>query len=179
MANLSKNIDLSKLTVNLAAKKSFLVSGVIAVVALVILAGIFNNYKISQQQFNNRARDLEQKNKVIADHDKDLKKLNDFLDTLPQQLKGDQAVQQLTDYAQSNAVEIVSVSPGQNKVDGYVSLTDVRLTVASDDYKNIVRFIRALEQSEYALRVDAFKTSNDNKKKFRADIQVTAVGWEE
>ena len=171
-----KNIDVAKISQGLLEKKELLAQGISVGLAAIILISIFSHHQSQAKAYHQQIQQLREKIDLIQDYDKNTKQLKAFLSTLPKELDDDRFSDQIIDYAAQNNVTIVSVTPGQRKIEGRYEVARNRLTVRANAYKDAVFFIRAIESSVFALRIDSCQISmQDHSREDRPadDVEIT------
>ena len=150
-----KNIDLAKVLQGLIEKKELFLQVILSGITVIALISIFNDYRKQSEKYHQEIRQLHEKSKLIGKHNEVLKRLNAFLSGLPKELDEDQFSDRILDYAAQNNLAIVSIVPGQKRAENLHDVYKSRLSMRANDYKDVLLFIKAVESSPYALKVDS------------------------
>lgn len=105
-----------------------------------------------------------------------------FLEHFPKSILTDQLINKLSEFATYRQVQIVSFSPLKEKGDEYIAVAGVQLNIVSANYKNIILFMRDIEDAPYPLRVDRWsakmKDQKDNEKMSEIKKQTVEANME-
>ncbi len=135
------------------AKKSIFL--VIVVLLLFFIGGIvlWGGVSSKMVSYQNQIQQKKQKYSVIEDYVQNKKRFDDYIGTLRKVLTSDALINQISDYASQNHVEVDFNPQGTKKYDLYTS-TAIHLTVRVKDFKDLVSFVQMLETSPYGFRVE-------------------------
>ena len=130
----------------------------ILLIALTLYATIYfymdNTRKLKNTQDD--IRQMSEKLSITSDLGNLQQELDDRISRFPKPIASDQISNQLSSFAAQNGVQILSFSPAENKSDDYVNLTRVNMRIASADYDKIASFVRAIEDSNLAIKVESW-----------------------
>jgi hypothetical protein len=160
-----KEMDLAKIIQILQEKKILVLNIVVIIIALFFLKSFYEQFKAKENAQQERIARIQNKIGIITDYDKKLKELNNYINSLPKEWLEDKIIMQITDYAVANHVEITSFAPGAKRSEATYDLTKVNLSIVASDYSYLIKFIRALEASPYALRVDSWTGNMEEDEK--------------
>ena len=157
--------DLKKLIKTVLEKKDVLAQVVVAGISIVVLIAILGNPQGGQ--YRQEIQQLNAKISVIHDYEQGLKDQKLFLAALPKELDEDQFSAQIVDYASQSHVNILAFSPTGKKEEGLAKLSTVstlQINIHVDKYKDFLMFLKNIEGSPFALRIDScFLTGKEDK----------------
>ena len=168
-----KNIDINQVKDSLLSKPSILIK------ILLIIAAIFatihvNN--VNRQKKEDYAAQLKKNEEKLAASQRltsSEKKFDKFINEFPVTLSSNDLVNQLAIFASKHDVEVVSFSPVKNIDYGYMDLTTIDIDISSTDYVNINAFVKDIDQSAYAIRIDQLIAKKANSGSDYRNLQDT------
>ncbi|NTV28875.1 MAG: hypothetical protein HGA80_02220 [Candidatus Omnitrophica bacterium] len=194
-AGLSQTLDVLKsLSFNdvkywMRQKKFELLAVGIVFIAIVVVGFMFSITMASMQDLEGQKAALQEKTGPISKYKEAVTKQEDFMRSLPQSLGEDNFIKVLTDMATRREVRITDFTPPVLKSEIYYKSLTSKITFTGQAFQNIILFIRDLEQSSYAIKVNswslrlqqnkAFLGAADNSKNaartFVMDLVVSAI----
>ncbi|MBN1869617.1 MAG: type 4a pilus biogenesis protein PilO [Candidatus Omnitrophica bacterium] len=148
-----QNIDWSQIKNRVLTQPDLAINIVMSLITVIILFTTFDKYKATSKIFNDEITDLEKRLAAFEKFEDTEKQTKEFLDKIPKAIGSDQVIQTLSEFAVRRSIQILSFSPAQKKSNNFVSLTSVEVNVASENYANLVLFIRDIENSPYPIRI--------------------------
>ena len=178
-----KSIDINKAAALLLEKKEILAQVVVLAVSVLMLVGLLSGAHARTQQYRQEIDELHAKSGVMQSYENGLKKMESFLAGLPGELDEEQFSSLIADLAAQNNVGIVSFSPGQKISENFSDTLSARVVVRAGAYKNLLYFIKAMEDDPHSLRIDACSlsvTSNPGRRggddrAIEAQIEIASV----
>src|SRR3989338_7759696 len=82
------------------------------------------------------------------------KEYDAFMRDFPQSILTDQLISKLSEFAANRRVQIISFSPEKERGDEYIKVAKVRIDVITDHYKDLVLFMKDIEDAPYTMRVE-------------------------
>jgi Tfp pilus assembly protein PilO len=154
-----KNINVAQIKEILQSRLDILLS--VALIAGTILATtyIYTSQQNKAQRLNNDVRMMSETLDAVKINKEAQKKFDDFLAIVPKSIEYDDLVELLSEFAVDHNVRILSFSPAQEKTTDFVVITSVNVDVSSEEFKDIVLFLKGIEDAPYTLRVDKFSAS--------------------
>ena len=134
---------------------------IILLIVVTICATIFI-YNDSQRKISSMKSGIaaaEEKVKVVGEYEKIEKDFNAFKEKIPKPISSDQFIDKLSEFALKNNVQIFSISKPQNSGGEILELTTISFNVAAEDYPHLLSFIKDIESSPFALRLNKFNAS--------------------
>ncbi len=181
-----KNIDINK--VRDILKQSPIIAFNLALIAgtIFLVVTLFNKSKSDEKKFSRLSADYEKKLIAVKDQDAAKKLYDEFINAFPKPISGNQLIDKFSDLASERNIQILSFSPAKESGDDYVSLTTVNLSIESSDYKNIILFVKDIEELPFAVKIEKFiaklsEPNNFNSNRsvktdlIRADIEVSSL----
>ena len=157
-----KNLDVGWFVQTLSAHRVKVIAAGFAVLAVIGGLMIFNGYRARATEYQQQIKALQDKMDAIGRYKRSQEALKGFFASLPGELENDRLITQLTDYAAQNNVDIINYAPGQNKSEKLYDMFRVRLNVSAGSFSGLLAFVRMIERSPYALRVESFSTGVKN-----------------
>jgi len=77
-----------------------------------------------------------------------------FIKTFPSSITADQLSKKISEFAVANNVQILSFTPREKKADALKEIASAEIKISSDNYKDIVRFIKDIEDAPYIIIVE-------------------------
>ena len=149
-----RNIDWSQIKDRLQSRPNLLINISLVVVTLLVLFSTFNKYTEATKSSKTEIVGLQERLAALKKFEAAKKKHNDFLKKAPKAIAGDQLIQTLSELAIRRDVQILSFSPAKKKSNKLVSLTSVKVNIASKNYADIILFVHDIEKSSYPVRIE-------------------------
>ncbi len=161
-----QNVDARDVANFLRQRLAIVVNVVLVVVTIAVMANVVKNYGKKSQTLALEIKQKEEKLKVAREADRLAKEHAAFLANFPVPIAADQLIKKLSEFAAARQIQILSFSPApvKERGDDYIMVAEVQLNVSSDTYRNIVLFMRDIEDSPYALVVGKWSGRMDEKK---------------
>ena len=153
-----KNIDWEEVKEKLLSRPDIVI--IIVCVALSIGSVIFG-FSIYQQRsskYKKQLATLKEKQKAIKQNTKTKKSYKKTTKSFPDKISKDLLGRQLSEFATNNDVLIESFSPGGSKNLGFAIIQNFSLAISvpDDKYDNLILFIKDIENSPYAIRIEGW-----------------------
>lgn len=184
--------DLKKIDIN--QFKDLLRRSPVIVLNIVFVLGscftaltLFNKAMSDEKKMKASNASYEEKLEAVKKQKKAKEELDQFAANFPKELVGRQLIDKFSELATNRNVHILSFSPAKEKSDQYSILTTVNLSIESNDYKNIILFVKDIENFPFAVRLEKFSAEMrssietniniDEKEEnlINADIEVSSV----
>lgn len=183
MANMDKlnsqlnfdNFDVMDVIKFVLEHQNPLINLALILVSLFVAGGMFNDYRAKVQSLNTQMAQAQEKIGVIKDHDEAVGDLNNFKSALPKKLNEFELIGVISRYAKFYHVHIPSLSPADNQDMGLYDVISVTFSATTDDFKNILFFLRKIEKSDFPLRVDSWSGQEDGKGEISFSVKISAV----
>ena len=173
-----KQIDLNKILGKLLDQKTLFAILLVVLAALAAALMLFKDYSVRVNHLQQQNKQVSHKVDVIKDHDTSAQKLNAFSSSLPKSLTGEMFINQLSDYAAQNQVEILNITPGATKKEDFYNVTSVHLNATANSFKNMLLFLKTIETSPYALRVDSWSgqlQESNNSSSVNCEMDIASI----
>lgn len=182
-----KKIDLSQLKDLLRRSPIFVLNIVFVLGTGFTAITLFNKAKLAVKEMTASNVSYEEKLIAVKEQRKMKQELDQFVNDFPKELIGRQLIDKFSELATSRNVHILSFSPTKEKSDQHSILTTVNLSIESDEYKNIILFVKDIESFPFAVRLEklsaemssSIETNMNNEEKeknlINADIEVSSV----
>ena len=158
-------------------KKSLLV---VIVVAMIVLTGVlvlFNDYSLKTANYQGQIQQLHQKADTIDQQTQSTQDLKNYVSSLAKERKQETLVNQLTDCAAKNQVEIIDITPEKMvKEKNYIS-TEVSLRINASSFKNLLLFLQTIETPPYSLKVEYWsgKLQDPDKGSITCEMNIASI----
>lgn len=159
-----QNVDARDVVNILRQRLSIVVNAVLIVVTIAVIANVVKSYGKKSQTLAWEIKQKEERLEAAREADRLAKEHAAFLASFPAPIAADQLINKLSEFAADRQVQILSFSPVKEKSDDYIRVAGVQLDVSSDTYRNIVLFMRDIENSPYALVVGQWSARMDEKR---------------
>jgi len=130
---------------------------IICVVAIMItIVSVFFAYDVHKSITETRKTEVSELQKQVEEvsiFENTQKQYHDFLANAPKAISGSKMIEMLSEIAIARNVQIISFSPVSKKSDGHVNITNVGITIASENYADTIRFIHDIEKSPHSIRI--------------------------
>jgi len=181
-----QNIDAQQVGDMLRQRVDIILNIGLVVVTLVATASIAKGHGKKVETLTWEIKQMEERMEAVKESQRLKDEHSAFLEHFPAAIVTDQLTNKLSEFAANRQVQILSFSPGKEKSDDYIKVSGVQINVASDSFKNIVLFMKDVEDAPYALRVGQWSAKmkeervREGAEDFRkqiveANIQIGAV----
>jgi len=170
-----KKIDIDQIIQILKEHRNTVLKLAVVIGALVIAGIMFNDYHIKEAALYVRISQMQKKLDAITSQKGAIKGLNDFKVSFPKGISEDQSITQITSYATAQNVSISTFSPTEDQDMGLYSITKVSFTGTAPDYRDMVLFLRDIEESPYLFRVDSWSGNGHGEINFTMAISAVHV----
>ncbi len=143
--------------------------------SLLIVGVMFNDHRIKDRDLRDRRAQAQKKLEVLNARDAAIRDLNNFKSSLPRKLNEFELITLISNCAQSHHVTITSLSPAESKDMGLYDVINVNFSAASDNFKDMMLFLRNIEKSNFPLRVDSWSGRAAENGKTTFEIEMSAV----
>ncbi len=173
-----KSIDIQELVSLLWQKRNSLLIGVVIILGLIVAVALYSNFNNQKKKYEQQISLANEKISKVTNLNMAIHNHEEFLKTLPKKLDQENLLSVLADWATQFNVEVRSASPLKNKEEKLWDQGGVILQLQAKDFKDIMRFLHAIEKSEYAIRVDSWQISSTSGPKssgILADVNLTTI----
>lgn len=146
-----KEFNVAKLKENFAKRPDIFIN--ILLIALTLFATIY----LYSYSFNRRSglerevQEMEGKLSVVEDYKRVETEYQAFVKAFPQAIQSDQLIARLSDFAVARNVQILAFSPAEKRSGDFFDQISVNINIASDNYENILAFLKDVESSSYSI----------------------------
>ena len=153
-----KNIDWDQVKSTLLSKPDLIV--VLILVALTVGGSVylFFNHQKAVSQAKQTISTLEEQLEASKTHKQTKNELDKFLEKFPQAATVDQVINVLSSYASEQQLKILSFTPAQKEEGEHIIVSQFSLSVAGNTFPKILSFLKLVEESPYAVRVQNWET---------------------
>ena len=170
-----KSIDAAKLAGALTEHQNSLIKLGLIVGSLIIAGLIFNDFRIKEQSVRIQMSQGQAKLDAIKEHVAAFQNLNDFKKSLPKKLNESELIALISNYASAHHVIISSLSPAESKDMGLYDVINISFHATSDNFKDMMLFLRKIEKSKFPLTVNSWSGQEVADGKMDFLIEISAV----
>lgn len=181
-----QNIDAQELGDMLRQRVDILLNVVLVLVTIGATIAIVKGYGKRSEMLTWEIKQLADRGAAVKDSQRLKGEYATFLENFPKLIATDQLVNKLSEFAAYRQVQILSFSPVKEKGDDYLKVAGVQINVSSENYKNIVLFMKDVEDAPYALHVGQWSAKmkeqrvREGAEEFRkqtveANMQISAI----
>lgn len=181
-----QNMDARQLGDMLRQRLDVILNVALILVAIVVTSGIVKGYGKRSQTLTWEIKQLEERAQTLKESRRLKEEYSAFLESFPKPVLTGQLVNKLSEFAAYRQVQILSFSPVKEKSDNYIKVAGVQINVASASYKNIVLFMKDVEDAPHALRAGQWSAKmkeqmvKEGAEEFRkqtveANMQISAI----
>jgi hypothetical protein len=157
-----KGLDTAKLAEALSKHQNSLITFVLIIGSLLTAGLMFNDHRLKDQGLRAQISQAQEKLEVLKARDAAVGDFNHFKSSLPDKLNEFELIALISDYAKSCNVTIASLSPAESKDMGLYDVINVSFDAASDNFKDMMLFLKKIEKSKFPLRVDSWSGNEKN-----------------
>jgi len=170
------NLDFSQIG-KLVIQYQSVVKIILLAASLLLTAGMYNSYRLQEQALHTKIAQEQDKIQAIKSQQKVLDKLNHFKSSIQKELNVFDLVTLISNDAKLSSTSIASYSPGQNADKDLYSTVNVHFDVVSDNFKDMMVFLRKIERSEFPFIINSWSgnESSDGKISFSLDISAVHI----
>ena len=176
-----KNIDIGKLKEILRHSPKIIANLVMIAASIFAVITLFNRSALNEKKFKANTVKYEEKLKAVKNQENIKQQLDNFTTSFPKSVGGSQLIDKFSELASSRNVHILSFSPTNEKSNNFLHQITVDLSIESNDYKNIILFVKDIEDFPFALRLEKFSArlsdafnQNRQPKEKKEEISITA-----
>lgn len=150
MKNL-KEFNLAKLKESFKARPDIFIN--ILLIALTLFATIYlySHHASRKSRLEDQVKASEEKKVLAEDYKKTEKEYQEFVKAFPRAITSDQLITRLSDFAVAHNVQILAFSPAEKKSGDFFEQITIKINIASDNYDNILLFLKDIESSAYSI----------------------------
>ena len=162
----SLDVDLSQVDLNQVLQK-YINSKNLMIIMLVAatITGyfIYKDFSTKETKLKQKIQQSDNKMQVIKDQVQSLKQLNQLTDSLVKPLSPDLAINQLTDYAAQNQVQVLNMTPSGVQNHDLYSVNIIHIKINAPSFQKLIGFLHTIENSPYTFRLNMWvNTSSEN-----------------
>jgi hypothetical protein len=167
------NIDVARIVRTVGEHRNVLINVVLIIGSLLIAGAMFNSH--SNKDLRSQISQLQQKIGTIKARGAAIRDFNDFKSSLPKKVDESGLITLISDYAKIYHVKITSLAPAESRDMGLYDAVNANFNAVSDNFKNVMLFLRKIEKSKFPLRVNSWSGYEDRDGRITFAIEVSAV----
>lgn len=149
-----RNIDASQIKDVLRRRPDVIINTVLIVVALAATLNAVKGYGRKSQTLDWEIKKMKERVDALGESKRLQKEYDAFMRDFPQSILTDQLISKLSEFAANRRVQIISFSPEKERGDEYIKVAKVRIDVITDHYRDLVLFMKDIEDAPYTMRVE-------------------------
>ena len=149
-----QNIDARQVVEMVRQRLDIVINGVLIFVTVIVMVNVVrgNGKKLTVLAWE--ATQMQERLDAVKESERLRGEYEVFMRNFPRSILTDQLISKLSEFAAYRHVQILAFSPVKEKGDDYIQVAGVQINVAAEDYKNIVLFMKDIEDAPYALLVE-------------------------
>lgn len=148
-----QNIDARELGEMLRQRIDIVLNVVLVLVTIAATVGIVKGYGKKAQALALEITQMQDRAGAVKESQRLKGEYAALFESFPKPILADQLMNKLSGFAAYRQVQVLSFSPAKEKGGDYITVAGIQINVAAEDYKNIVLFMKDIEDAPYALRV--------------------------
>ena len=148
-----KSVDVGQIKAVLFGRLEIVISLALIAATIAGIVVLSGNRKQETGQLNYRITQLKEKVTIVQEQKNIQKSYDDFFSTFPKAIETDQLIDNLSSLAASHHIQIQSFSPAEEISGEYWSTTSMSINVSSSNYKDIIQFVKDIENLPYAVQI--------------------------
>ncbi len=153
MVNDLKNLNLAKIKEIVSQRLDIFINILLIGLTLFGTIYLYSTRVREGRRLQTEVRQMTEKLAAAQEYEVVKKEYEDFIKAFPQAIPSDQLINRLSQVAVSHSVQILAFSPEERKSNDFFEQTSVSLNIASDNYDNMVSFIKEVESSPTSIFV--------------------------
>lgn len=129
-----------------------IITGLIAVTAMSII-GLFGYSKTKSISLDSQIKSENELLPVAEQQKTLLSEIQKFKESFPNHLGTNTLIDQISSLALLHGVQINALSPSETKEDEFKSITTIQITIAGEDYDNIISFTKSIESLPHSITI--------------------------
>ena len=170
-----KDLDVAELINILKEHQNSLIKLVLIMGSLLMVGGMSNDHRIKDQNLRTQLSQAQEKLEVLKARDGAIGEFNNFKSSLPKKLNESELITLISNYAELHHVTITSLLPAESKDMGLYDIINISFNATSDNFKDMILFLRKMEKSNSPLRVSSWSGHQEEKGKITFEIAMSAV----
>jgi len=154
-----KEIDAAQITKALSEYQNSFFKLILIAVSLLLAWMMFNDCHAKEQILRNKMSKVKQKLEVIKAREAAIKDFADFKALLPKKINESGLIEVISNYAKAHHASIASLSPAESKDMGLYDFMNLTFNGTCENFREMMLLLRNIEKSEYPLRIDSWKAS--------------------
>ncbi len=151
-----KDLDVAKLLKILNERKNSFIKIALIMASLLMAGVMLNDHRIKGQGLRARMSKVQEKLEVLKARDAARQDFNNFKSSLPKKLNELELITLISNYAQLRHITITSLSPAESQDMGLYDVINIGFEAVSNNFKDLMLFLRKIEKSDFPLRVDSW-----------------------
>ena len=129
---------------------------------------IYSSYKSKAKSLTTKITALEKKVEAKKSKETILNDMHAIATKFPKIIGRDELINQVSAMAFQEEVKIIRITPGISEENDYLKTFKFNIQVTAEDFERLINFVRSMENSPYAIRVQRISSSMQGNKRRRA-----------
>jgi len=150
-----QNINYKSLAINIIENRKDILANIILIVFTILY--VISTNSESAKQLKNLISEhgiMQKKSEALVKLQHSENAIKRYIKKVPAAIPGDRLIATLNDLAIKSTIHIITYSPGETAISSLSETTMLDITVSALEYSNLWEFMKNLENSEYAIRVN-------------------------
>jgi len=173
-----QNVDWKDLQDRAQNKPEIIINIVLILVTLAVVGFSYQKGSKTVSSLEKEIKELKEKSEAVRKSTLTTGRYNAFMSKTQKFISGDQLIEKLSEFAIRRNVQILTFSPANEKNNNFITLTNIKINVASEDYTNIILFMRDIETSPFLIRVGSWEanliTTQEHRSRRSRSSKITA-----
>ncbi len=165
-----KNINVNDLKEKIKSRPEIFIRILLIAITLFATMYIYKRHTGMVGELTEETQKMQEKLAAVENQKKVQQEYTDFMKSLPKSLPTDQVIDKISDFAVARDVQITSFSPTKNKNDAFTEMATLSINVTTQDYNNMILFIKDIEESPYSLRIEKWLGKLSDKSSEREEL---------
>lgn len=149
-----QNIDADQVKEAIRRRPDILITALLIVVTFAVTLQAVKAYGRKSKTLAWEIKKMQERTAALDESRRLKEEYETFMKNFPEAVLVDQISGRISEFAANRHVQIVSFSPEKEKNDEYIRVRGVRLEVATADYRNLVLFVKDIEDAPYMMRIE-------------------------
>jgi len=170
-----RNIDIDQVKSALISKPNVLINIILVGVTVLVAVSVYTNHTVKEKNIEKEIKIASKKLKVVQEHNKILEAIQAFIDSAPVPIEISSLMTMLNENASNFNIQIIKLQPSKVDRSENFEISKIQLSISTSNYKNLLLFIDALENSEYAIRIEDWSAAMKSKKAGKGDRTLISI----
>jgi len=175
-----KNINISQVKAFFQSRLDVVIHLIFIVITLMVVITVGGGHKKKITLVKENTIEARETLEVLTVFQGVQKQYKDFIKDFPEALLSDKLIDKIFALAVDHNIQIVSFSPVQENSDDYAKFIRVNISISSDSYADIVRFVYDMERPSSGMQIEKWESEkiDDQNKAIKVNLAIGSVKLE-